>query len=174
MSEWLTVYCTRPVAPLGAADLLAFLRVADLHTAAEGFGIDDESIVDAAVARLRVIETSSDGVASNAPRFRVQYTDSEAADVLVHFWSDSAGVRTECDEASEELDDAAVTSVAVRSQLARTVEVVGIELPWAAGEMGFVLAVQSADYFARAGEGILRDQDDEWWVVSGGVLSRLE
>jgi hypothetical protein len=37
-----------------------------------------------------------------------------------------------------------------------------------------LLWVQSADYFARAGDGILRDQDDMWWAISGGVLSRLE
>ena len=173
MSEWLTVYCTRPVAALAPAGLLAFLRAADLHTAAEGFGIDDESIVDAAVARLRVIASAGDAVASNAPRFRVRYTDSEAADVLVHVWSDPGGVRTECDEASEELDDEAGPAVAVRSHLARTVEVVGVELPWAAAEMGFLLAVQSAEYFARAGDGLLRDQDDEWWAVLASVLSRL-
>ena len=174
MSEWLTVYCTRPVAHLGAADLLAFLRAADLHTAAEGFGIDDESIVDAALARLRVTETAGDGVASNAPRFRVRYTDSETADVRVHVWPDPAGVRTECDEALEELDEDFGPALAVRSHLARTVEVVGVELPWAAAEMGFLLAVQCADYFARAGDGLLHDPDDVWWAVSGGVLSPLE
>ena len=177
MSEWLTVYCTRPVARLAAADLSAFLRAADLDTAAEAFGLDDESVVDAAVALLEVIESPGDDASSSAPRLRVRYTDRPAADVVVHLWSDPVGVGTECAEALEELGEAhpdTARSAAVRAGLDRTVEVVGIELPWAAEDMGFVLAVQCANHFARAGDGLLRDQDHEWWAVLDGVLTRLE
>ena len=66
MSTWLTVYCTRPAAPLTADDLLAFLRAADLHTAAEAAGFD-ESVVDAALSLLRVIDAPAGGAAASSP-----------------------------------------------------------------------------------------------------------
>jgi hypothetical protein len=178
MSTWLTVYCARPVAPRAADELSDFLRAADLHTAAEALGLDDESVVDAALELLRVIDATGDGrvdgAASNAPRLRVHYADNPASDVLIHVWSDAPGVQTERDEALEELDEAHAAADRVRSHLSRTVDVVGIELPWSAGDMGFLFAVQSAEYFARAADGLLRDQDDAWWALADDVLIRLE
>src|SRR3712207_7602179 len=53
----------------------------DLHTAAEGFGFDDDSIVDAALALLRVIDGPGDGATSNAPHFRVRRSEEHTSEL---------------------------------------------------------------------------------------------
>src|SRR4051794_34300969 len=121
MAAWITVYCARPVGHVGASDLAAALQGVDLHTVAEGFGIDDESVVDDALAQLTIEPCKgSDGI-----RFQTAYAGADKRRLLIHIWDDPARVHTEREEALEDVDDAGV-----RTAVRQAVEVVGIELGW--------------------------------------------
>lgn len=165
MAAWLTVFCAQPVDHLTASSLSAALTAADLHTIAEGFGIDDESVVDDALARLEIEPSAGpDGV-----RLKLSYGGEEKRPVLVHVWDDADRVRTEQEEAQEGVGEDRVTA-AVR----QAVSVVGIELGWSQLEdMGIVLAGQVAEAFASAGRGLIRDHNDDWWAVENGVPTLL-
>jgi hypothetical protein len=60
----------------------------------------------------------------------------------------------------------------VRTVLEHTVAVVGFGLKVKhQQDMGIVLASRVAETFASAGQGLIRDQNDEWWAVADGVPS---
>jgi hypothetical protein len=158
VAAWLTVYCTRSVARITASDLVAALGAADLHMSAEAFGIDDESVVDDALAQLRI--ESIAGLAD--VRFRLTYA-ADNRPVLIHL----------CDDPVEELEEALeeVQDERVRACVQQAVEVVMVELrPSQLEDMGIILAEQVAETFASAGRGLVRDENDDWWAVEHGVL----
>lgn len=163
MAAWLTVYCTRSVSHLTASDLTAALTATDLHIFAEAFGIDDESIVDDALAQLKIESVSGlDGV-----RFQLTYAGSDTRPVLIHVWDDAARVRTERDEALEELHNQRL-----RNAVQQSVEVIGIELGWSqVDSIAIVLAVRIAEAFASSGSGFIRGLGDDWWTVVDGASS---
>ncbi len=161
MAASLTVYCVLPVDSVTASDLTAPLGEADLYTVAEGFDIDDEAVVDEALARLKVEPFAG----SDDARFRLSYAGDDKRPVFTHIWDETSRVQTERDEALEDVDDATVTKA-----VQRAVAVVGIELGWTQLEdIGVVLAGQIAEAFASAGSGVIRDQNDDWWAVQDGV-----
>jgi hypothetical protein len=58
----------------------------------------------------------------------------------------------------------------MRSHLGQTVEVVGLQLGWPQlEEMGIVLASQVAEYLGHTGNGLIKDQNDDWWKVADRV-----
>jgi hypothetical protein len=172
MAAWLTVYCSRPVRYLTAADLLARLRdIEDVHTLAEGFGIDDDTEVDRALAQLRIDPvTGPDGA-----RFRLRYRRASYRPVLVYHWTAAKRVRDECAEALEQFEGTKERNAnRVRTHLAQCVAVVALELGWTQlDNMGIVFASQLAEFFAVTGTGLIRDQNDDWWAMKKNGLPVL-
>jgi hypothetical protein len=72
MAAWFTVYCLRPASRITPDDLLAAIEESDLHTVAEGFGIEDDA-VDQALSLLQI--EPADGTAG--VRFRILYKPPE-------------------------------------------------------------------------------------------------
>jgi hypothetical protein len=162
MSAWLTVYCAHSVDRVTADDLKTALNAADMHTIAEGFGVDDEAAVDEALAHLKVESaTEPEGV-----RFRLHYAGAGKRPILVYLADGASAV-----EMLEELSRVKGSSVQqVREALRQTVAVVSLSLGWMQLEdMGVVLAGQVAEAFASAGDGLIRDQNGDWWAVDDGV-----
>ena len=96
MASWFTAYCTRSMRNVTAADLTAALDAVDFDTVAEGFGIEDEALIERAVSRLEV-----EPVADSARvRFRIRYRPGKLRPLLVHLWTDSERVRKELAEGS--------------------------------------------------------------------------
>ena len=169
MAAWLTVYCSRAVSHLTADDILAGIDNAqiDFHTIAEGFGIEDEKVVDQALARLRIEAVSEpEGV-----KFRLRYRPPTFRPILIHVWDEPGRVQTEREEGLEQLEEVKGKAVKrVRSHLDQVAEVVALELGWSQLEdMGIVLAGQVAEYLATIGDGLIRDQNEDWWAVEDHV-----
>ena len=163
MSAWLTVYCTRPVDHVTAADLTSEVEAADVHTDAEVWGIEDEAAVDEAMSHLAIERAEVDGV-----RFHLRYAGSGRHPVLIRVWDGSSA-----EEMLGELRDAQGAGASrVRTALRHTVAVVGLSVEAEhQGDMGIVLASRVAEAFASEGRGLIRDQNDEWWAVVDGVPS---
>jgi hypothetical protein len=141
--------------------------VDDFYIIAEGFGIEDEREVDRALSGLRVEPVGeADGV-----KFRLRYRPPKFRPVDIHFWTDPDRVREEREEAVEQLGGTTGTGVKqVQKHLGRVVEVVALELGWSQlEEMAVVLAGQVAEYFAVVGNGLIRDQNDDWWTMKSGA-----
>jgi hypothetical protein len=162
MPARITVYCTRSVDHVTAADLKAAVDEADVYTDAEVWDIEAEAVVDEALSRL-VIERVSEPAGA---RFRLRYAAGETRPVLVHV-SD----RSSAGEMLDEICEVRAKGVErVRQVLSDTVQEVGLELGWQQLEdMGIVLASRVAETFASVGRGLIRDQNDEWWAVEDGV-----
>ncbi|MCI0701176.1 MAG: hypothetical protein L0241_08840 [Planctomycetia bacterium] len=164
MAAWLTVYCSRSVDHITADDLLAFLRnLDDPHTLAEGFGIEDEDEVNRAFARLK-IETVTD---TDGLKFAIHYKTAKDRPIYFHLWAKRSRVKAEREEALEGLEEAKGRNVKrVRTHLAKMVEVIALELGWNQLEdMGIVLAGQIAEFIAVEGDGLILDQNDDWWAM---------
>jgi hypothetical protein len=160
MAAWLTVYCKRSLAHVTAAAIAGALADADLHTRAEGYDLPEEQ-ADAALANLRVeAMDSSDG------RFcKVSYRPGQSRPLFVYRWAAKDGVD---EELAEALEDLSPDAELIRPVLAQTVEVAAVELGWNQVEdMGLVLGVEIARYLAEQGEGLLKDQEDDWWLLDG-------
>ena len=99
MAAWFTVYCSRTVDHLTAADLMKALDGVDFPTVAEGFGIEDERTVERAVRYLRVVPAESDP----SVWLRVRYRRADYRPLLVHLWSSPSRVREEAGVAREHL-----------------------------------------------------------------------
>jgi hypothetical protein len=171
MAAWLTVYCTRSVRKVTAAELRKVIDDADIHTIAEGFGIDDEDVVDRALSQFSIEPvTRQAGV-----KFSLRYRHARYRPVLIHLWVKAARVKTEREEALEQFDGIRGAGAgSVRRHLSRVIEVVAVELGWNQLEdMGVVLGGQVAEYFASVGAGLIRDQNDDWWTVKNRITALL-
>ena len=80
------------------------------------------------------------------------------------------------EEAEEFVDDAYAAEELVRPRhLATVFEVIAFEMAGSALEnMGVVIAGNLAEYLAEAGDGLIRDQNDDWWAMrkTGSPLAR--
>src|SRR5262245_41267161 len=148
MPAWLTVYCRRPVT-LRRSELLAELRDADFDTLAEVHEID-ESLVDPALAALRLEDTDHDSIDGaslvyRAPGFRP---------IQIHCGTSPERVAEEIEEAR----DAGELPEEVSAALGEVVEVVALELGFGMYEdMGIVIAWEVARIVAHATHGLVRD-----------------
>ncbi len=194
MAAWMTVYCRKPLAGVTAAppatavraagrparrrkpttgvtarSLLVTLEATDLYIAAEACGLDDEdAAVGAILPYLRVEEIGD----NRGQVFRVHYRPGDLRQVDVHLWTDPEVVVEELDEAGEWLEELGEkTRKEVLQRLKGVVAVVAVEIGWTQVEsvdMGVVLASEVANHYAREADGVLRDWDDAWWVVTRG------
>jgi hypothetical protein len=167
MAIWLTVYCTRSVAKIGPKDIRSHLAKVDFHTVAEGWGIDDEDVVDQALSMLRMEST-------NLPvdeRFRIHYRPAESRPLVVYHWKRPERLQQLLVEALEQVAEVESKSKQrIQCHLDRTIEVLALELGWGQLEdMGIVLAGQVAEYYASRGDGLIQDQNDDWWAVEHQV-----
>jgi hypothetical protein len=173
MAAWFTIYSPESLRHVTPAEVAAFLHgpMVDWFTLAETFGIEEDEVVERAVAALKVVPTAG----AFGEWFEVRYRPAKARPLVVYLWSDPARVREELTEAAENyLDDRQVRGVSqVRAVLTGVTEVAAIELGGGQLEdMGLVIAGQVAEYLAGAG-GVIRDTGDEWWVVRRGVPKLL-
>jgi len=171
MAAWFTVYCSRSVGRVTAADILAAMNGWDFHTAAEGYGINDDEEVDRALASLKLEPDSGRG----GVRFRLTYGPPELRPILICAVTASEVLAEERGEAEELLDEASGMGVErVRAHLRRVVEVAAIELGWSQLEdMGVVFAGMVSEYLAGVGDGLIRDPHDVWWAVEDHVPVQL-
>jgi hypothetical protein len=169
MAAWLTVYCARSVAHVTAEDLIAVIcDLEDPYTLAECYGIEDEEeAVDRAMKHLRIEPVAG----PQGGKISVRYKPPDARPVLLHVWSRPKRVQTERDEALEQFEDVSGRNVArVRKHLADCVEVAALELGWTQLEdMGIVFASVIAEFLAVEGNGLIRDQNEDWWAVKNGA-----
>lgn len=164
MAAWLKVFCTRPVRHVTDKDILTGFDFTDPYTLAETYGIEDENLVDQALAWLRITQ------AAGASRcIGMWYLPPPSRPVLLHLGGDAQQIQQERDEALEGLEEVKGPGVAeVRRKLERTVDIAAFELAWGqTGSMGIVLAGQAAEYLARLGVGVIRDQNERWWRMEG-------
>ena len=172
MAAWFTVYCTRSVRHVTAADLTAALGAVDFYTVAEGFGIEDEAAGERAAGALRAQPAAGD----SGEWFEVRYRPAKYRPLAVYLWADPERVRQELTESQEEyLAGRKGRGVAqVRAALTAVVEVAAVELGLGQLEdIGLVIAGQVAEYVAGVGAGLIRDTGDEWWAVRRGVPKLL-
>jgi hypothetical protein len=170
MAWWITVYCTQAVSHLTGAQLLDGIRArdaeapagVDYHTLAEDYDVDEDA-VGPALTCLRVKS------AGKLPlEVAVHYhPDDDMRPVMLHCWKGEARVAEEL----EEMRDIREPPKAAEATLARTVEIVGIELGASQfGTMAVVLAYEIARYLTQKGDGLFVDDENEWYVVDGGAL----
>jgi hypothetical protein len=166
MAAWLTIYCARAVDQVKAEDLEAVLEKADLFTLAERFGIEDEEVVSRAQDLVRIESVSDLGEV----KFRLSYQPPRFRPVNVWVWTEPGFVRQLGEEAKEGLAGSRRKGVGrVRTHLDRVVQVAALELGWSQLEdMGVVLSGQVAEYLAGVGDGLICDQNDDWWAVKKG------
>jgi hypothetical protein len=172
MAAWFTVYCSRSVSHITAEDITTALEAVDIYTVAEGFGIEEEAVVEQALSRLRVEPVADD----TEIRFRIRYRPSQFRPLFVHLWTDVERVRQELGEVEAEYLSARSGRGVnqVRTALSAVIEVVAVELGLGQlKDMGLVIAGQVAEYFAGVGAGPIRDTGDEWWAVRRGVPKLL-
>jgi len=167
MPAWLTIYCSRGVNDVTSDDLLAGIGEADFYTIAEGFGIDDESIVDEAMSSLSFAPlTAPDGA-----RYEVSVAPSGSRPLVIYYWTAPDRVRTELDEARDSLSGIqSANAQRVLDHLNRVTEIAAIELGWSQLDgMGIVIAGQIAECFAGLADGLIVDQNGDWWAVEDRV-----
>jgi hypothetical protein len=139
----------------------------DFYTIAEGFGIEDESVVDAA---LRALEIDGDDGS-----FELRYRDASARPIQLQIVTEPELVREICKEAEERCDPEYETGRReVLAHLERVTEIAQFELGFSQLEdMGVVIAGQLVEWFARTGEGLVRDQNDDWWRMDDDGIPRV-
>lgn len=169
MPYWITVYCRTPVSSLTPTELLAgicgedpsALAGVDYWTFAEGFGIEDEEVVDAALDVLRVRPGRERGLECEV----CYQPELDARPIVVHCWSEPERVAEEIHEAEE---NRSPPSAAIE-RLRASREVVGLELGISQLEdMGIVIAYEIARWLAQKGDGLVADDDDQWFRIERG------
>jgi hypothetical protein len=168
MAWWMTVYCRKSVAQLDAQQLLDGLRDRDPEASA---GVDyallaevhelDEDDADEALEHLEVVTTG--------PRpldVEIRYrSNPDARPIVVHLWDAPERVAEELEETLEgrEPPEGALP------YLSACREVIGIELGFGQLEdMGIVFASELARYLAQKGDGVIVDDENQWFAVADG------
>jgi hypothetical protein len=171
MAAWFTVYRSRSVDHVTAADIRSEIDRWDFPTAAEAYGIDDDEAVGRAVASLKLEPLDGPGPV----RFRLSYGPPNRRPILIHVLPDPELVEEVREEAKELLDRARGEGEGrIRSHLSGVAEVVALELGWSQlRDMGVVLAGMVSEYFAIIGAGLIRDPYDVWWAVENHCPIRL-
>lgn len=168
MPARLEAFCTASVSHVTSADLMkAIGDVEDFYTIAEGFGIEDESVVDAALRALEI-----DGGEGN---FELRYRDGSGRPIQLEILTEPELVREVCKEADERIDPAyADGRERVLAHLERVTEIAEFELGFSQLEdMGVVIAGQLAEWLSRIGQGLVRDQNDDWWQLDADGIPRV-
>jgi hypothetical protein len=171
MPAHLSVYCKRSVSHVTAAEVRAALAdVPDFYTLAEGFGIEDEAVVDAAMDMLRVEDLGIEEI-----RLQISYRPPELRPIVMSSWTETEMLAELCSEQRECIDTSYAEGAAVvDAHLNSVVEVVSFELGWSQLEdMGVVIAGQVAEYIARIGDGLIVDQNDDWWTIGEHGIPKI-
>lgn len=167
MSAWFTIYSRQRI-KCSAKDIARALDQVDFYAVAEGFGIDDDAVVERALSALR-LETVSGKLGE---RFNIRYKKGKLRPLTVYRWRTAKRVREELTETEDNYlacrKGRGVDQV--RKALDGVVEVWAVELGLIQLEdMGLVIAGQVAEHLADISGGIIRDTNDEWWTVRKGV-----
>ena len=168
MPWWLTVYCRSSVGELDAQQLADGLRNRDPRAPA---GVDylalgeeyelDEAEVSAALEHL-VVEAAGDKPLDVEIRYR---PEPDARPIIVHLWDQPDRIADEVEEAIDGRDP----PEGAGPYLSACREVVGLELGFGQLEdMGLVLACELARYLAQKGDGVIVDDENEWYAVDDG------
>lgn len=165
MAAWLKVFCTRPIRHVTDKDILTGLDFTDPYSTAESYGLDDDDAVDQALAWLRITQMQG-----KSKLIGIWYRPIGTRPVWLHLGGEPSEIEKERDEELEGLEGIqGAGATTIRKHLARTVDIAAFELGWSQiSDMGIVFAGQAAEYLARVGDGIIRDQDERWWKLARG------
>jgi hypothetical protein len=170
MAAWVTIYCKRSLAGAVPEQVRSCIDAADWHTLAEGYDVEDERVVDAALAHFRIEELPRAEGDLDCEVYRVYYRPGGQRQIDVWRWTRPEQVAEQVAEELGELKGARRAGVKqVREHLARVKDVVSIELGWGQlGGMPVVLAYEIARHLAHAGHGWIKDHEDRWWALTRG------
>ena len=169
MSNWITIYCVRPVGNLSAIELAAGLRGdnphalagVDYRTLAEDYGID-ESLVENCARNVSVKELTD----VEHGWYRVDFSTLGTDPLIIYRWSEPERV---VEEITEVLDRLEITDSVLAKTLKKTCEVIGVEMTLSQlADMGVVVAYEAARFLAQRGDGIIINDADELLFVRGG------
>lgn len=167
MSAWFTVYSRQRI-KCSAKDIARALDQVDFYSVTEGFGIDDDAVVEQALKALCLEAVSG----KFGEWLHIRYKKGKLRPLTVYRWKTAKRVREELTETEDNYlacrKERGVEQV--RKALDDVVEVWAVELGLIQLEdMGLVIAGQVAEHLADVTGGILRDTNDEWWTVRKGV-----
>ena len=157
-----TVYCKQPVGDVTPDQLLAGVRIVDLHTIAGNDDVLEETILDA-LSQLRM-----ENLDSGKFRFyRLCYRASGKRQIDVERWQTADEVRSVVAEVLEDLQCREHPALArIRTHLEHTVDIVDASFGSMPGEaMAPILASEVARWLAETFDGIIRAADDSWWEL---------
>jgi hypothetical protein len=164
MAAAITIYCKRSLAGSIPEQIRACVDAADWWTLAEGYGIDDEAVVNAALDHFRIEPQATD----LGEAYRVHYRPEGQRQIDVWRWTDAEEVAEELAGAREELTRARRAGArGLREHLAGAKEVVRIDLRWGQLKgMAVVLAYEITRWLAHGARGCIRDHEGQWWVLT--------
>jgi hypothetical protein len=173
MAAWILLYCKRSLSEVTPEQVRAGIDEADWWTLAEGYGIEDEAAVNAALKYLRIKELSRE---AGKVRWRLFYRPARLRQIDIERWTDPSLVAEEVQEERPSLARMRKPAAKIiREHLAAVQETVGIEMGWDQLEgMPVVLAYEVARWLAHVGKGLIKDHDDHWWgLTRGGAYKHL-
>jgi hypothetical protein len=159
MAARYTVYCKRSAADVSPEQLLAGVRVVDLHTIAENDDIPDHVILDA-LGQLRMENVNPEGFR----RYRLCYRPPGVRQINVERWPKLEEVRAVVAEVLEDLESRGDPALSlVHAHLEQTVDIVDASFGSGPGQaMAPVLASEVTRWLAEKFDGIIRAADDSW------------
>jgi hypothetical protein len=172
MSAWLSVYCLESVVHITPSDLLEALDLPDPYLEAEVYGIEDEAIVDASIALLRIEASTPDEFRN----FELYYGNESSRPIVIDRKAAVAVVQELiAEEVAERLAHATGSGVQrIRAHLSQVCEIVDFELGYEQlQDMGLVFSLACARFVAETGHGFLKDQDGIWWEAREGMWTRI-
>jgi hypothetical protein len=172
MSEAITVFGKRSLAGVIPDEVRAGVDEADWWTLAEGYGIDDEDLVNAALDHFRIerLRTRLGEV------YHVYYRPRGRRQIDLWRWTSPEEIAEEVAGARKKLKRSRKPALRrLGDQLARVGEVISLGLGWDQLDgMAVVLAYEIARWLAHVGDGCVRDHEGQWWALTRrGVYSQV-
>jgi hypothetical protein len=163
MAAWITVYCERSLAGAIPEQIQRCVDEADWLTTAEGYGIEEEKTLRAALNHFRI--ESLDGRRSGA--YCIYYRPDRpkgCRQIELERWAEPALVKQEVAAARASLrGKRSGGAKRIREHLHKVIETVAFELGWDQLEgMAVVLAYEIARCLAYYAHGWIEDHEDQW------------
>ncbi|NJK53217.1 MAG: hypothetical protein HC936_11170 [Leptolyngbyaceae cyanobacterium SU_3_3] len=138
----------------------------DYWMLAEHYGIDD-ALVNPALDLLH-IEADDDG-------YELHYRPEGERQLIIHCWTMPERVKEEIEEVLELFEgDSSEIEIRIREHMRNVRSVIGIEMGFSQlKDMGVVFAYEVARWFGQKYGGLIKDDDDNWSMIEGGVYVQL-
>jgi hypothetical protein len=167
MAAWITVYCKRSLAGAIPDQIQRCVSEADWSTLAEGYGIEDEKTVRAALNHLR-IESQDDRRGEAHCIYYRRDRPKGCRQIECERWAEPAMVKQEVAQALVSLRGKRGGGVKrIREHLHKVIETVAFELGWDQLEgVAVVLTYEMARCLAYYARGLIEDHEDQWWTLT--------